>query len=55
MSILMDKIQAFKNNKFQEVASHYEGLKDGQTPHTFLITCADSRLCPQEFSQTQAV
>ncbi len=54
MSRFQDQIHVYKNNKFKELADHYSSLADGQSPHTFLITCADSRLCPQEISQTQA-
>ncbi len=54
MSILFEKIQAFKSNQFPQHQAHYESLAGGQSPHTLLITCSDSRLCPQEFSQTLA-
>lgn len=54
MSLFADKIKNYKDNKFQEFQDHYGTLAGGQKPHTFLITCADSRLCPQEVSQTQA-
>lgn len=54
MSIFHDKIKEYKNTDFKNLEDHYQSLKDGQQPHTFLVTCADSRLCPQEISQTQA-
>lgn len=53
MSSILELINSYKNNGFPQHQSHYEGLKDGQQPHTLLITCSDSRLCPQEFTQTQ--
>ncbi len=53
MSLLLKKIQSYKENVFQNHESHYQSLKSGQEPHTLLVTCSDSRICPQEFSQTQ--
>ncbi len=54
MSRFYEQIQTYKSNQFQELADHYSTLSDGQKPHTLLITCADSRLCPQEITQSQA-
>lgn len=54
MSKFNDSIAEFKSGAFKNSEAHYQTLKDGQKPHTFLITCADSRLCPQEMTQTQA-
>jgi len=54
MSLFSTKIKSYKNDQFKNHEAHYATLKDGQKPHTFLITCADSRLCPQEITQTQA-
>ena len=54
MSLMNEKIENYKSGTFKQHEAHYQTLKDGQKPHTFLITCADSRLCPQEVSETQA-
>lgn len=54
MPLFKDKISKYKKEDFKVWESHYEKLKSGQKPHTFLITCADSRLCPQEITQSQA-
>lgn len=54
MSKFLDRIKDYQKTTFPEKKAHYASLADGQTPHTFLITCADSRLCPQEISKTQA-
>jgi carbonic anhydrase len=52
MSILLNKINKYTKNSFQKHAELYKGLANGQSPHTLLITCSDSRLCPSEFSET---
>ena len=52
MSDFIKRVDKFRQSRFQEHADHYQKLKNGQTPHTFLITCADSRLCPQEMTNT---
>lgn len=54
MSQFLKKIEEFKENQFSQVREHYKSLQDGQKPHTLLITCSDSRICPQEISQSQA-
>lgn len=52
MSKLLNKISDYNKNTFSKHKEHYEGLSSSQHPHTLLITCSDSRLCPSEFSET---
>lgn len=52
MSKLLNKIENYNKNTFKNHKNHYEGLSSSQHPHTLLITCSDSRLCPSEFSET---
>jgi len=52
MSILLNKIANYNKNSFAEHSDLYKDLSGGQQPHTLLITCSDSRLCPSEFSET---
>jgi len=54
MSIVLKKIDVFRENSFYKLKNHYSSLKTGQQPHTLFITCSDSRLCPQEITQSQA-
>ncbi len=54
MSRFYDQIKDFKNTQFHSLADHYSKLKQGQKPHTLLITCSDSRICPQEMTQSRA-
>ena len=54
MSILLERIESYKKDKFSQLESHYQGLKSSQSPHTLIVTCSDSRLCPQEFGQSEA-
>jgi len=52
MSILLNKIKNYHSQAFTSHSKLYQSLSTGQQPHTLLITCSDSRLCPNEFSQT---
>lgn len=54
MSELINKISSYRENAFNDLKGHYKSLESSQSPHTLLITCSDSRLCPQEFAQAQA-
>lgn len=54
MSIVVKRIDVFREYSFYKLKNHYSELKTGQYPHTLFITCSDSRLCPQEFTQSQA-
>jgi len=50
VSIFIDRINEFKNKNFKDVEEKYKSLAQSQKPHTLLVTCSDSRLCPHEFS-----
>lgn len=52
MSKLLKMINSYKENTFPKHSGLYNSLSSGQSPHTLLITCSDSRLCPSEFSET---
>ena len=54
MSIVTEGIKNFKNENFKNVKEHYATLENGQSPHTLFITCSDSRVCPQEITQSKA-
>jgi len=54
MSVVLKKIDIFRKQNFDKLRSHYSKLKTGQHPHTLFITCSDSRLCPEEFTQSKA-
>lgn len=54
MSLISDRIHKFKNSDFKTVEEKYKSLAQSQKPHSLLITCSDSRLCPHEFSQAGA-
>lgn len=53
MEILYPRVLNYKKEKFHEVKDIYEGLANGQSPGSLLITCSDSRLSPQMFTDTQ--
>ena len=47
-------LKAFNNYKkevYPHVQEKMESLAMGQDPHTFLITCADSRICTSHFAE----
>jgi len=52
MSSFSDKIKAYGQQTFSKHSGHYAKLAGGQSPQTLVITCSDSRLCPNEFSET---
>ena len=54
MSIIADRISEFKTSNFKEVEEKYKSLAQSQKPHTLLVTCSDSRLCPHEFAKAGA-
>ena len=54
MSLITDKITQFQAVQSTENKEHYASLASSQAPHTLLVTCSDSRLCPQEFTSTEA-
>lgn len=43
---LIDGYQRFKAGRFEAERAHYAELADGQTPHTLVIACCDSRVDP---------
>lgn len=53
MKQLIAGITKFQNEVFPKNRHVYEALAVGQKPHTLFIGCADSRLMPNEFTQTQ--
>lgn len=43
---LRDGYRAFKSGRYVEEAARYRSLAAGQSPHTMIIACADSRVDP---------
>lgn len=54
MEYLYPRVLEYSQGEFEKQRNHYQKLAEGQAPKTLLVTCSDSRLCPQEFSQTNA-
>lgn len=52
MDKLLEGIVRFKNEDFEAHRGLFEGLKEGQKPHTLFITCSDSRVDPNWITQT---
>ena len=51
---LLRGIQTFTANVFPEKREAYERvMRDGQSPHTLFITCADSRIEPANITQSK--
>lgn len=42
----------FKKDDFERNKNLFEGLKEGQKPHTFYIGCSDSRIVPNLITKT---
>lgn len=53
MKQLIAGITKFQNEVFPKNRHLYEQLAAGQQPHTLFIGCADSRLMPNDFTQTK--
>lgn len=52
MKNLVKGIHYFQNEVFEEHRTLFEQLSDGQAPSTLFITCSDSRIVPNLFTQT---
>lgn len=52
MRNLVDGIHRFRNTVFDEHKELFEKLSEGQAPSTLFITCSDSRIVPNLFTQT---
>jgi carbonic anhydrase len=51
---LLQGVWSFSNEIFPEKREAYERvMRDGQSPHTLFITCADSRIEPAAITQSQ--
>lgn len=52
MRNLVDGIHRFRSTVFDEHKELFEQLSEGQAPSTLFITCSDSRIVPNLFTQT---
>jgi carbonic anhydrase len=52
MRNLVEGIHHFQNQVFEEHKELFERLHEGQAPSTLFITCSDSRIVPNLFTQT---
>src|ERR1044072_8260783 len=50
---LMLGVRQFQNGSFKSMQETFEGLMSAQKPEILFITCSDSRLIPNLFTQTQ--
>ena len=50
----MKRLEKYLTNQFPQDKEHYKSLGSGQSPKTFLITCPDSRILPNEITQSRA-
>ena len=51
MKNLLQGFDKYKSNVYANLKGHMQGLAEGQEPHTFLITCSDSRISTDQFVQ----
>lgn len=51
---LIAGIAKFQKTEHANNAKHYQALAMGQSPDTFVIACADSRLTPQAMTQSES-
>jgi carbonic anhydrase len=52
MNKLKKGFENFKNGYYKENEDLYKSLGSGQSPHTLMITCSDSRICPNHVTDT---
>ena len=52
MKSLLERFSEYKENKFREREELLDSLKNGQSPGIFLITCSDSRISVNEFTNS---
>lgn len=50
--MLIDGVVKFRKEDFEKDKEFFQGLKDGQKPHTFYIGCSDSRIVPNLITKT---
>lgn len=53
MKILLEGLRKFQSNISPEQQALFQKLSQGQSPHTLMITCSDSRIDPNLVTQTQ--
>ena len=53
MKNLLPGLRKFSEKVFPGHQKHFESLAQGQSPHTLMITCSDSRIDPNLVTQTQ--
>lgn len=53
MENLLKGFKDYQTGKYLENKEHMESLSGGQSPHTLLITCADSRISVNEISNSR--
>ena len=51
MEHLYPKVVNFQENEFDKVKDVYKQLENSQSPKTLVVSCADSRVLPNQFSQ----
>lgn len=54
METIFNGFNEFKKNLTDEDKNLYQGLEGGQSPHTLLITCSDSRISVAEVTNSKA-